>query len=530
MKNEIVIGNVVKELKLCRGIFDRRLRWRWKRRHMLKLKISPSNAMNRNIVITGQTGTGKSSACKTIVKGLASLGYSLLILDFHNEYIGLAGEIGVKVYDADMLQMDIMQQDGSNEEKAADVAETLRKILKLGYRQYNELYKLALYTYSVCERTGKEPSIAQLLYSLAVFSKNAKGTEANILDVLKTRLVLLAHKTNAVHVDFEKTIETGAVFALAGMHNNETQTAFAESFIRRLYQQVLRKRPSKNIYLVVEEAGKLQNSVTLDRLIAEGRKYGVGIIAIAQRAKAISSEIRSNAELFIAFYQREPEELNYLTNMLAAGNELERFIEVKKALRSLQRGTALVLRNGNIEMARFNTTTTRQNWEYTIMHILKKPISREELLDKLSQCRETEELIAQKLASREISEYRINNGIYAGLYYIATSSLRNSAEHDIMLELIAKHIRSKGISCKVLNRAYAPDIVAYENGKEVAIEYETGKKQLDDTKQMLEKRKGNYAKTIVIVNNSALERYKALENGNIKVISEKEFFENQQPL
>ncbi len=78
-------------------------------------------------------------------------------------------------------------------------------------------------------------------------------------------------------------------------------------------------------YIVVDEAEKLEDSPTVARLVAEGRKYGIGVIAISQRAKALDKEIRSNAATIIAFGQREPEEQNYVANLIAGGNEYTGF-------------------------------------------------------------------------------------------------------------------------------------------------------------------------------------------------------------
>ena len=85
----------------------------------------------------------------------------------------------------------------------------------------------------------------------------------------------------------------------------------------------------------------MKGSDILAKIAAEGRKYGFGIIALSQRAKEMDKGLRANSAMFISFYQREPEELNYIANYVAGGVEGSRFAEVKKAFQY-----ALLLRIG----------------------------------------------------------------------------------------------------------------------------------------------------------------------------------------
>jgi len=59
---------------------------------------------------------------------------------------------------------------------------------------------------------------------------------------------------------------------------------------------------------------------------------------------------------------------------------------------------------------------------------------------------------------------------------------RNSAEHDIMVNLVSRHLSRMGVRNIVYNKAYGPDVIAFAEGGPVAVEYETGKKNPDPRK------------------------------------------------
>ena len=54
-----------------------------------------------------------------------------------------------------------------------------------------------------------------------------------------------------------------------------------------------------------------------------------------------------------------------------------------------------------------------------------------------------------------------------------------SAEHEVMVEKLHKVIRDSGMDAYIHDRANGPDVVAYGKDGKVAIEYETGSKDLE---------------------------------------------------
>ncbi len=79
---------------------------------------------------------------------------------------------------------------------------------------------------------------------------------------------------------------------------------------------------------------------------------------------------------------------------------------------------------------------------------------------------------------------------------------RNSAEHDIMIGLISRYLEEIGVGNTIYNNSYGPDVVAYKDGKKIAIEYETGLKDPKETKKMLENRQNRYQEVIMMTKDS----------------------------
>ncbi|MGC8593957.1 MAG: helicase HerA domain-containing protein, partial [Nitrososphaeria archaeon] len=77
------IGNVTHVLALKRSIFAHLAYWRWKRVFFKSLVIGRLALQNQNMLITGSSGSGKSNACKLIVKALADQGSKVIVLDSH---------------------------------------------------------------------------------------------------------------------------------------------------------------------------------------------------------------------------------------------------------------------------------------------------------------------------------------------------------------------------------------------------------------------------------------------------------------
>lgn len=519
-KNVDTIGAIRSRLSLGR-VYTYGPGWHWKRVHFQKMSIEFSRSINPHMVIVGASGSGKSSLCKLIIKSIVRNNAHVAVLDPHNEYLGLGEQINASVYDASYNTINLFELDGMEEkEKASELTGLFRRAFRLGEVQSYTLYRCILYTYSVANSRGRVPSINDLLFTVKIFKKNSKGSESAVLEGLERRLSLIANSSTTRTTEMERVINGNSIFLLSRLHTNESQAIYMEGFLRKIYTRMLslEKSGHARLYIIIDEAEKLGNNPILGRLAAEGRKYGIGIIAIAQRAKSIDSDIRNNASLFISFYQREPEELNYVSNFISGGNELGRFIEVKKAIRNLSRGNAVVLSHSNREpmvVSFDHLEVPSTNLEFSILDSSRNAILRGELLTKLQGKGISPEMadkkITEMISAKSVHSHILNSdSVYDGTWYL--SMPRNSPEHDIRIGILSRHLTSMKISNKVYNNSYGPDLIAYLDGKKIAIEYETGTKSIEQTERMINLRKKTYSSIIIVTNDQVHSRYLGINN------------------
>ncbi len=513
------VGEVVSRLVMSRIFLDRP-RWQWKRVRPRGIEIDSSGRLNPHMAIVGESGSGKSNACKAIVRHIASQGINVAILDPHNEYIGIADSINASVYDAAHSGINIFELDGVSErEKANELTNMFRRVFRLGDVQGYQLYRAILFTYTRVGAYGRVPGMRDLMYTMEIFKKHASTGEQRAIEGISRRLSLIDTGSFSTSTTMEKVMSGNSIFMLSGLHTNEAQSVYVEGFLRKVYARMLasEKGGRTRLYIVIDEAEKLGQKSIIGKIAAEGRKYGIGLIVMAQRSKSMDKEIRTNAALFISFYQREPEELNYVANLVSGGNELNRFMEVKKAIRNLRTGSAIVVDSSerNPFITRFGLC--RENGTslaYEIMRLSKECCTMEEMLEKVSQAGFSQSQVSAMAERMEqegaISSYQLREmSRYDGKWYIAAP--RNSPEHDICVSVVKRHIESLGLRCVIYNSSYGPDIIAYYGRERIAVEYETGSKSRESTERMLAFRRKQYSRILMVVNDSKMDQYNALD-------------------
>ncbi|MEM3296929.1 MAG: ATP-binding protein [Candidatus Micrarchaeaceae archaeon] len=504
------IGNVVKVLKLSRK--HGYVKWHWHRVFFKRIDLGIGKSINPHIAIVGESGSGKSNACALIVKELLG-NANFLIIDAHNEYVDFAKELGAAAYDASKNSINPFELNGMGEREATgDLVRMFKKVFRLGDVQSYVLYKAIAYTYNISRLRGREPNIKSLLYTIDVFKRKAGKSELNALQSLENRLALLDTSALMRSRSISELMQRRSIIALAKLRSNDAQAIYVESLLRKLYAAMLGMDKSQRakFYIIIEEAAKLASGSILNRIAAEGRKYGIGIIAVAQRFKSIDAELRSNASVLVAFYQREPEEINYIANFIAGGNEQDRFIEVKKAMRKLRKGSAIVAANGMEPMiVAFKRFGEQRDPQYSAIEMAEHAIMSSDLFEKLGEMGfsydEIKRAVEEGIKSGALRRYDIEKGTHAGTWY--TSSLQNSAEHEVMVAIISIELSKLGIANRIINTSYAPDVEAYANGRRFAFEYETGSKSTDELKAMLERRSRKYAATFVIAGEKGRAEY-----------------------
>jgi hypothetical protein len=320
-------------------------------------------------------------------------------------------------------------------------------------------------------------------------------------------------------------------FSLSSMKSEEMRLIYIHELLRRLYQDMKGNQKERGIglYIVIDEAEFLisssgAGSYMIDQLLQEGRKYGVGVILATHTASDLSKRIIANAATFISFYPREPSDVNYIANIISGGMP-EKAMAVKQKLHKLRINEAMVVSGRFREPLLINTHEARtvvsninDNPEkplrqsvHHLMELARNPIRSDRLPPELAG------MNAAELSSIGIDMAEIEwDGIKERWLMARNRAL--SIEHEIYVTKISECLRKRGISNQIIDNSNGPDVIAYPNGGRIAIEYETGRKKIEETRTMLNSRLSDYGKVMVFVNDTYADFYaKNIANSRISV-------------
>lgn len=166
------------------------------------------------------------------------------------------------------------------------------------------------------------------------FWDNKKEASArNTVAAIRKRLAYLIDESKGLHSSSSTLIEDifnylkqgKTVIVDLSLNDNAEASIISTIIVRKLFENNKRhftedkKDKVIDAVLCVEEAQNVlsdefvkSNANPFVRIAKEGRKFGLGVIAITQRPSAISEEIRTQAENFFAFYMGNSDDIKAL--------------------------------------------------------------------------------------------------------------------------------------------------------------------------------------------------------------------------
>jgi len=337
------------------------VKWEWKRMGG-RFSVDFSSEANPHVNISGMSGFGKSTLCKRLIKEIREkLHLPVSIFDVHSEYVDFTLQLGGAVHSPKESNINMWELDGvSPAERISENVAMLKRILKLGDIQAYNLLACAEKAY---ERRGvvqadpnswdREPPTMQDVYDCINESMSRKGHGGQSYAGLSKRLypLLMSNIFSAkTTIPFREVLDGLNDFSIAELGSSEAQALFIETFLRKLYSHMLSQKLADGLRLfaVIDEAHRVCISEGEElslpgRLVSEGRKYGVGIITSNQMAKNLDRAIIANSAVTFAFYQREPQECEYMTSLIAGGTDYERREVVRSAMRNLKQFECIAL-------------------------------------------------------------------------------------------------------------------------------------------------------------------------------------------
>jgi type IV secretory pathway VirB4 component len=269
-----------------------------------QLYWEPTKTPNPHLLILGTSGSGKTQTLKAIAwEMLHKLPSRSIVLDFHGDQL-LPGEACYPLHMASPHGINplIINPDpagGGPKLQAIAVAANLRRSLLLGVNQEGLLIMMLENLYQKFGITQENrASWKKPLPTLAHLKNDIDSrVEEGCKEAPKLQIKLAAtfqygvfsrtqsswQQHKHVRIDLAKLPpELGAIAA--------------EAILKQLMDahRLTGETTTLQTFVFVDEAKELKGSATLDRITADGRKYGLGVVLASQREIHLSGDILAN--------------------------------------------------------------------------------------------------------------------------------------------------------------------------------------------------------------------------------------------
>jgi hypothetical protein len=179
-----------------------------------------------------------------------------------------------------------------------------------------------------------------------------EASSRNTVAAIRKRLAFLIDETKGLHLgssilveDVFKYLKEGKTVIIdLSLKDNQEASIISTMIVRKLFEENKANftaddanKPVINTVLCVEEAQNVlseefvkSNANPFVRVAKEGRKFGLGLIAITQRPSAISEEIRTQAENFFTFHMGNSDDIRALVKSnINYDGVISRFIQTE---------------------------------------------------------------------------------------------------------------------------------------------------------------------------------------------------------
>jgi type IV secretory pathway VirB4 component len=269
-----------------------------------QLYWEPSKTPNPHMVILGTSGSGKTQTLKAIAwEMLHNLPSRSIILDFHGDQ-QLPGETCYPLHMASPHGINplIINHDpagGGPKLQAIAVAANLRRSLLLGVNQEGLLIMMLDELYQKFGITQKDRSSwAKPLPNLAHLKDDIDSrVEAGCKEAPKLQIKLAATFQYGVFSRPQLNLSKGKHIRIdLAKLPPELGAIAAEAILKQIMDahRLAGEADEPKTFVFVDEAKELKGSATLDRITADGRKYGLGVVLASQREIHLSGDILAN--------------------------------------------------------------------------------------------------------------------------------------------------------------------------------------------------------------------------------------------
>jgi uncharacterized protein len=287
--------------------------------------------LTRHVSVLGMTGSGKSTTTISMVRQVAEAGVPVLVLDWHNEYGRMITGVGGKVVapGKDDFAMNPLEADPGADptEHIAMICDIFSDIYHFTHPQAY-MFRNALQK-KLGETTSEEvPTIEALVKTIEAYPlKSAYDQETKV--ALLRRLVPLTEGQpgkalgGSGQLKMEELLGTVVCVELGHLRDIQSRAVFSDVLLKMIYEEKVKRKGSLDHLTVVEEARNIaparrpEDPPTVgERMISELRKFGEGMMFVAQFPTHIAAEVVKNSGTKIVHRLAWPDDVGLIGDSL----------------------------------------------------------------------------------------------------------------------------------------------------------------------------------------------------------------------
>lgn len=281
----------------------------------------PSVRGSPHMFITGIPGQGKSWTLLRVVRELERAGVPALVIDFHGQFAAELADLGGAARIIDASQgLPFSPFECSAEPGPADwrgnayaLSEIFAYVVGLGDIQRDVVYTALRDAYR-SSGFQEDGSAASEYPTLRDVRNRIEQTESvrrvsNVAARCRALLEMDLFKPSAQSVSMIGSIRDGLIVDLSKLYLDSVQIATCAFLLRKTYKEMLQWRPVEKLRLaiVIDEAHRLSRDLTVPKLMKEGRKFGIAVIAASQGIGDFHADVIGNAGTKVIFRTNYPE-------------------------------------------------------------------------------------------------------------------------------------------------------------------------------------------------------------------------------
>ncbi len=314
---------------------------------------SPEDRLpNPHLMITGETGSGKTQATKAILADMRPFKVPALILDFKDDYSDrtYAETEAFSVYDPTEQSLPFNPLAPAVDPRSGRVNPThhlhqltdiIKRIYRLGDQQ---AYRLREAMKAVYEDAGVPtrafvPDASQTYPAFEAVQRELSEDKDNqaLLGRMSPIFDLELFSSGAQLTDFASIAEKSTVIRLAQLPGDEVKNSVAEFFLMALYNYLIRQPQAHKLVrlAVLDEAWRLVESPFLEPLMREGRAFGLGVVIASQFPTDLPTAVAGSTATKVYFSQTNVEQIRDIQRTVlgkTSGAEADHLASIMRGL------------------------------------------------------------------------------------------------------------------------------------------------------------------------------------------------------